>query len=94
MNIIAQNLKKIIQDNGSKFFAVTFTKANGEERTLNGHLRYVAGRDGANTVAHKEQYVTVVLAQKDAKGREQFRNVNVETIKSLSIDGVKLSIEA
>lgn len=83
-------LKNIIAANGNKFFNVTFIKKNGELRSINGHCRYVAGHDGENPIAHKGNYVTVVLSAKDAKGNAQFRNVNCDTIQTLSIDGQKL----
>lgn len=88
---VSKQIAAMIQANGSKFFGVTFIKKNGEERTLNGHVRKVAGNGGTNTTAHFEKYVTIVLNQKDAQGKEQFRNINTETIKSLSIGGRRIS---
>ncbi|MNF29697.1 hypothetical protein D3C84_104080 [compost metagenome] len=92
-DVVSRQIAAMIRANGSKFIGVTFVKKNGELRTLNGHVRHVAGHDGVNNAAHYEKYVTLVLNQKDKNGKEQFRNVNTETIKSLSIAGRKISFE-
>jgi hypothetical protein len=90
---VSKAIADMIKKNGSKFFCVTFVKKNGEERTLNGHVRKVAGHDGHNNASHFEKYVTIVLSEKDENGNEQFRNVNTETIVSLSIGGRKIEFK-
>lgn len=90
-DIVSKQIAALIYANGSKFFGVTFIKADGSERTLNGHVRKVEGHKDRNTAARFEKYVTIVLNSKDEKGRPQFRNVNTETIKSLSIGGRKIN---
>jgi len=90
-DVVSKQIAALIKANGSKFFGVTFIKKDGTERTLNGHVRCVPGKDGANTTSHFEKYVTIVLNTKDDKGREQFRNVNTETIKALSIGGRRIT---
>lgn len=92
-DVVSKQIAALIKANGSKFFGVTFIKKDGTERTLNGHVRKVAGTSGTNTTAHFEKYVTIVLNQKDDKGREQFRNVNTETIKALSIGGRRITFQ-
>lgn len=84
---IPVDIKQVIIDNHNKFLSVTFIKKDGEERTLNGHVRYVKGHDQANPTAHIDKYVTLVLSEKDSKGREQWRNVNTETIKRIAVGG-------
>jgi hypothetical protein len=74
-------------------FSVTFTKADGTERTITGNYGHVKGQDGDNTVAHIEKYVTVILPEKDENGKQQRRNVNTETVKSLRINGVTIEIK-
>lgn len=88
---VSKSIAAMIHGNGSKFFGVTFVKKDGELRTLNGHVRKVAGHDGHNNASHFEKYVTIVLNTKDKHGKAQFRNVNTETIKALSIGGRKIS---
>lgn len=88
---VSKQIAAMIYANGSKFFGVTFIKQDGTERTLNGHVRKVAGHSDGNTTARFEKYVTIVLNTKDEKGRAQFRNINTETIKSLSIGGRKIT---
>lgn len=90
---VSKSIAEMIKANGSKWFGVTFVKKDGTLRTLNGHVRKVKGHDGHNNASHFEKYVTIVLNEKDEKGREQFRNVNTETIVGLSIGGRKISFE-
>ncbi len=96
--IIATNAKvRMIRDlltkNGGRMFSVTFIKADGTERTITGNYGYVKGQDGENTVANIEKYVTVILPEKDENGKQQRRNVNAETVKSLRINGVTIEIK-
>ena len=90
---VSNAIAALIRKNGSKWMGVTFVKKNGEERTLNCHVRTVAGHTGHNNASHVEKYVTVVLSEKDKNGNEQFRNVNMETVKSLSIGGRKITFD-
>ncbi len=80
-----QHLRKLLQENNHKFFSVDFVKKDGTLRKLNGHVRYVAGHDDVNPVAHLKQYVTVVLSQQD-NGKPVWRNVNLETVKRIAIN--------
>ena len=86
-------IRDLLTKNGGRMFSVTFTKANGEERTITGNYGHVKGQDGENTVAHIEKYVTVILPERDAQGKVQRRNVNTETVKSLRINGVTIEIK-
>lgn len=88
---VSRSIATMIRDNGSKFIGVTFVKKDGTLRTLNGNVRHVAGHDGQNNASHFEKYVTLVLTQKDKDGKAQFRNVNTESIVSLSIAGRVIS---
>ncbi|MNE91294.1 hypothetical protein D3C80_1888900 [compost metagenome] len=92
-DIVSRKIAELIKENGSRFFCVTFVKKNGEVRTINGHIRKVEGHDGHNNASHYEKYVTVVLAEKDENGNEQWRNVNLETIISLSICGRRIEFK-
>ena len=84
---VSKAVANLLKSNGSKFFGVTFIKKDGTLRKLGGHIRKVEGRSGDNTTRHFEKYVTIVLPQKDANGKEQFRNVNMETIQSVRMGG-------
>lgn len=84
---VSKAVATLIKSNGSKFFGVTFIKKDGTKRTLTGHIRKVAGHDGSNTTSHIEKYLTITLPTKDANGKEQFRNVNMETIQSVRMGG-------
>lgn len=83
-------LRAIALSQEGKIFTVVFTKKNGEERTLVGRLgvtKHLKG--GENTVAEYEQYLTVFDMQKQA-----YRNVNLDTVKSLRCNGVDYMKEA
>ncbi|WP_278939182.1 hypothetical protein [Pseudomonas helleri] len=88
---IGAAIKQLMESNKGKFFSVTFIKADKTERTIVGSVRKVPGHDSPNTIGHIEKYLTVVLAEKDEKGREQFRNVNCEAVKSISMGGKKIT---
>lgn len=90
---VSKAVATLIKSNGSKWFGVTFIKKDGTERKLTGHVRKVEGHDGGNTTSHFEKYLTVVLAQKDKNGKEQFRNVNMETIQSVRMGGKEISFK-
>ena len=68
---------------------MTFTKKNGEERTLTGRLGVSHGRvKGLPTTAAIEKYLVVY----DVTKRE-YRNVNIETVKTVSMAGMKVSFD-
>lgn len=78
-----ETARAIIADSGSKFFTVTFTKKSGETRKLNCHVYNSPLHTGKNTVAHLQQYQTVILPHK-VNGKLQFRNVNLESITRIA----------
>jgi hypothetical protein len=86
-NTKGRMIREALTKNGGRMFSVTFIKADGTERTITGNYGHVKGQDGENTVANQEKYVTVILPEKDASGKQQRRNVNCETVKSLRING-------
>ena len=63
---------------GDKFFTVTFVKANGEIRKLNGRLGVTKHTISGNTIDTHEDYLCVYDV--DKKG---YRNVNVNTITNV-----------
>ena len=86
-NAFARQVKELLKSNTGKFFTVTFTKKNGEERTLNCQQGHFKGHDGDNTTAHIEKYLTVRTSE------GEFKNVNVETIKSVKMAGKTINFE-
>lgn len=80
-----QAVREVLEKNKGKFFSVTFTKKNGEPRTINGHIGRKEGHTGKNTVSHIDKYVTVV--ENLPEGKYRFRNVNIETISRLAVGG-------
>jgi hypothetical protein len=80
-------VKGLIKANGQKFFTVTFVKKNGDTRTLTGRLGVSHGKvKGLPTTAAIEKYLVVY----DVVKRE-YRNVNIETVKTVSMAGMKVS---
>jgi hypothetical protein len=96
MTIFGKTLHDIIWAHKGQFFSVTFMKKDGTLRTINrAQVGYKKGYDGDNTVAHLEQYVTVVEAGEagDVPGKPKFRNVNTDAIRRLAIGGKVLYVQ-
>lgn len=98
MKVIKTNAKgrmvrEMMLGNQGRFVTVTFIKADGTERTINGNFGHVKTQNGDNTVAHIEKYVTIILPTKNAKGEPDRRNVNCETVKSLKINGETITFQ-
>lgn len=89
----AKMIKNILTGNGGRMFTVTFKKADNTMRTLTGNYGQVKAQNGDNSVAHIEKYVTVILPEKDAKGEPLRRNVNCETVTSITTNGVTVNFE-
>lgn len=88
------SLRNIIASHAGQFFSVTFIKKDGTERSLVGQFGYRKGHDGDNPVQHKPQYLTVTENRIDPRtGERAFRNINLDTIKSLAIGGMKIYTE-
>lgn len=92
-DMVSKAVAEMIKGNGSKFMTVTFIKKDGTERTIQGRVHKVTGHDGANTTAHIEKYVTVVLNEKTETGQPIWRNVNCETVKRIALGGRVVSFE-
>ncbi len=71
---------------GSKFFTVTFVKANGEERTLTGRLGVTKHTVSGKTKDAHNNYLCVYDVNK--KG---YRNVNLNTIREIECGDFKIS---
>ena len=93
MNQFQFQLKEALKRTAGQFMTITFVKQNGEVRTLNCKYGKVPGHDGHNTVSHIESYITVSLSKKDKNGKTQFRNINVESIQSISVGGMKIDLQ-
>lgn len=73
-----EKLEAIMATKG-RIFTVTFIKANGEVRQLNGRLEVKKHlRGGDSTTAHIPNLITVFDMQKKA-----YRNINLDTLISL-----------
>lgn len=81
----SDEIKALIKSNGAKFFGVTFIKKDGTERTLTGQVYMHPDHMGKNPVAHKKEYVTVIVGHEN--GNPVYRNVNCDTIKRLAVGG-------
>ena len=80
-------LSKIVQTTNGKFFTVVFIKKDGTERILNGRLGVTKHLKGGQCTLDKEKYLIVYDVV--SKG---YRAVNVDTIKSVSCDGLNISL--
>lgn len=84
-----RQIKALLKSNKGKFFTVEFIKKNGDVRVMTCQQGYFKGHDGENTVAHIEKYLTVKEV-----GTGAFKNVNVETIRKITMEGRTLTFEA
>jgi hypothetical protein len=74
---------------GGKIFKVSFIKKDNTERTMVcrfGVTKHLCG--GVNPCAHMENIITVFNMQKN-----RYRNINIETIKSIKGCGKNFTIE-
>lgn len=70
----------LIEKNGGKFATVTFTKNNGEERTIN----FNRSKSGTTKLGYLRVFDVKELG---------FKSVNPRTISALSIGGKKLTVK-
>lgn len=90
----ARKIKDLIQSNDrGQIFSVDFVKADGSPRTLTGRLGVQKGKVGAgpSSVAHMEKYLTV---WEKKEGKDQFRNVNMETVTAIRMQGMQINMIA
>lgn len=76
-------LAEIIKASSGKFFTVTFTKKDGSIRTLNGRLGVTKYLKGGKSTLNPDQFITVYDVQSQG-----YRAVNVDTIQSVTVDGI------
>lgn len=87
-------IREMISKHSGQFFTVEFVKKDGTLRKLNCQFGYRKGHDGDNTVAHKAELMTVTENRIDPRtGERAFRNINLNTVTSLSIGGMRLYAE-
>ena len=84
-------IRDIIARHAGQFFTVEFVKKDGTPRKLNGQFGHRAGHDGVNTTSHIPNLMTVTENRIDPRtGERAFRNINLETVTSLSVGGLKI----
>lgn len=83
-NVKRSMVPALLAQHKGKFFSCTFTKKDGSERFLHCRIGAIKGHDGLNPIAHLTEYVTVTTHE---SGKMEFKNVNVNTMKDLSIGG-------
>ena len=90
INISRNILRNHIELTNGRFFRVTFTKKNGEERNLTGRIKARKYVTGAGLRFDPSDYglMTVFDVQKDA-----WRMVNLNTVSELVADKTKYTVE-
>ena len=83
MVILMNKLSSIVKQTNGKFFTVVFTKKDGSKRSLNGRLDVTKYLKGGQCTLDRSKFLIVYDLQ--AKG---YRAVNVDTIESVSCDGL------
>ena len=87
-----QTIRKILTMNGTHIFSVVFTKKDGTKRRMvcrlgvTKHLKNGVERV-ASTTSHIPKYLTVYDMENHG-----YRNINVETIESIKMQGSEVSL--
>jgi len=83
-----KNLNALIKSSNGRIFTAQMTKKTGEERVMNCRIGVTSKlKGGVSTTAHKPNLVTVYDMVN--KG---YRSINLDTLKSLTIDGKTYNI--
>ncbi len=81
------NIAKVIKNTNGRFFGISFVKKDGSLREMVARTKVHKGLvGGKNTTAHISKYITCY----DVKNG--FRNINTETVISITIQGTKYEI--
>ena len=75
---------EMIIEHGDKFFTVTFTKKNGDERVLNGRRGVVKHTNGVGMKYIPSDYDLLTVYDVQAEG---YRMISCNTISALRING-------
>ena len=75
---------EMIIEHGDKFFTVTITKKNGEERVLNGRRGVVKHTNGVGMKYIPSDYDLLTVYDVQAEG---YRMISCNTISALRING-------
>ena len=90
VTIITEQATTLITELGDKFFTVTFTKKNGEERVLNGRRGVVKYTNGEGMKYVPSDYDLLTVYDVQAEG---YRMISCNTISALRIGGVDYIVE-
>ena len=80
-------VKTLIVANDDKFVGVTFTKKNGQKRSLNGRLHVHSKTGKAPTTKHISEYLTIYDVKVGG-----FRTINLDTVESIRMKGGEFKI--
>lgn len=75
-------IKAMLDASMGQFVSVEFVKADGTPRKVVGKLAPVSP-----SMKDRDQYVNIMLSEKDDKGRVQYRNVNTNTVRRVCMAG-------
>jgi len=81
-------IKALLDASEGKFVSVDFVKNDGSPRTISGKLAPVSP-----SMKNHDQYINIMLSQKDDKGRVQYRNVNTNTVACIRMDKQVITVE-
>ena len=83
-----EQARELIKNTNGTIFSVKFKKKNNQLRTLNGRLGVKSKlRGGFSTTSHIDKYITVY-----DMNINDYRNINIDTLQSLSTNGKKYEI--
>lgn len=76
------NPTEILKASAGKFVSVDFVKQDGTPRTVTGKLAPLSPSMG-----NRKQYINIMLAGPRPESGPAYRNVTIDTIKAIRIDG-------
>lgn len=88
-NNASRRIAELLEKSEGRMVTVTFTKKDGTERVLNGRLGVTKHLRGGSRTTDPAQYVSIYDTVN--KG---YRSVNKDTIKTLKMDGITLSVSS
>ena len=81
-----QAIKQILNNSNGRFLTVTFTKKNGDERTITGRTGVTKGLVGGTRTTDPKKYFLI------HENNNGYRAVNYDTVSQIKIDGLVFDI--
>jgi hypothetical protein len=94
-----RQIRALVATAGARFVSITFIKKNGEERTMVYNQLAAAPRVKGEAASEQAQRATATRAERNPNllnvwdnGKQAFRSINMDTIKTVKVDKVEYHI--